>query len=85
MKLVISNIRCVPDIDFDGITKSLFDLLLVGNSLRGIREVWADVDDPDWAIEADGTRRNWFRYGLLCKSPNSYFKWDFESWFPMVV
>ncbi|MHA2427919.1 MAG: hypothetical protein ACXADB_07845 [Candidatus Hermodarchaeia archaeon] len=85
MKLVISNIRCVPDIDFDDITKSLFELLLVGNSLRGVREVWADVDDPEWAVDEDGVSRNWFVYGFLCKSKNSYYKWDFDTWFPMVI
>ena len=84
MKLVTTNLRCAPDINFDEIMKPIHSLLLITNSLSGIREIWVRISNSDWAIatvDSDGVRHSWFVCGYLCKSHNSYFKWDFDSWF----
>lgn len=88
MRLVVSDIRHTPSIDFDGILVSrgpLFELLAISRALHAVREVWVGVDEPNWAIDIGGTHRRWFVYGFLCKSPDSCFKWDLSTWFPMVV
>ena len=80
MEGVTDIIRFTPDIDFDDVWGSVDYLLLVSHALRRMHRICSSIDD--FGGMPQDANLGWYRVGALTRSKGSYFKWDFESWFP---